>query len=484
MEAEKLAAEKRAAEQLKAEKLAAEKLAAEEVQASPVASPVQAEASLGLSDDITQFITDIALKFASSSDNLQTEQDQVLYALFHHFASNGNAMNAASMSLNEFRAFLRELKVFGTKKDSFTSAKADILFLRFTSMEENEEAEAAARSSIPGHDRQLEFGEFKCVAAAVVEVVAPKTGMTGMVTKKFVPLLAKIVAEYAARKSSNPVTSTTAGLEQMPVVTKNGKQIDALYEYYCRAFNTHNRSGTSVKSTGLSFKGVAAMLRDFGLLTLFGTLSAAQELFFKVNQGAAISDVLTKTSFLVFLDHTSQVMAAKDGVELSDAFVGLLEKMEKSDGRTKVSSRNNGVMLRPFNTSGWGSVRENMSKLALGKALSSQKAKGGETTPRITARTNQAKASPLGKSPTLNASQPKRNTVPKLKASVMPEGAEPSPRTRKAAVPKFNTKVSPKSKKSTDEVVVMKKAAVPKFARRTEKTGDKPSGIPAPLSAR
>ena len=31
----------------------------------------------------------------------------------------------------------------------------------------------------------------------------------------------------------------------------------------------------------------------------------------------------------------SQVMAAKDGVELSDAFVGLLEKMEKSDGRTK-----------------------------------------------------------------------------------------------------------------------------------------------------
>jgi len=265
---------------------------------------------------------------------------------------------------------LKELAFKGfqsTKPEAFTSAKADIIFQRCSAMEEgannlpspekrNEKLGLPPKTQASlGHDKQLEFSEFLVVMSMVAEEAFPKSGMEGLM-KKVLPLLEKIVAATRAKQAGSFQTTATEGLEQLPVVVKNRKQLDTIYEYYCKSSNQHHRAGgKNVKTAGLSFKGLQTLMRDFELIqshlpAVFASLSDAQDIFHIVNHGSGSADVLSQRRFLDFLDRTAQIHAAKVTEKAAGAepFQMLLERMENSGGRSKLSSARNGVMLRPF----------------------------------------------------------------------------------------------------------------------------------------
>jgi len=290
---------------------------------------------------------------------------QILFTLFHHYASNGDAVGHDRMSHSEYRSLMRELKLFGTKKESFTLAKADIIFQRFSAYESGgaltESPEKGSNTSAPtvqaklGHDLQLEFSEFVEVINAIAAEACPKTGFEGLMTKKLIPLLEKVSEETRARVAKRVQTKSLEidELQQLFIVKRNRKQLETLYSFYSSAItNSQHRAKLNHGSKGLLFKGVQTMMRDFDLIpSVFSNLGELQEAFHNANAGSASADVLSFVRFLQVMYHTAQHNTSKRKHPEGDAntqFTQLLERMDRSHGRSKMANSRNAVMLRPF----------------------------------------------------------------------------------------------------------------------------------------
>lgn len=113
------------------------------------------------------------------------------------------------------------------------------------------------------------------------------------------------------------------------------------------------------------------MLRDFSLLpTVFDSLTTAQKVF---DMNCTSKGSLTAVGFIGFVDMTAQIYASARKSPVHDGLRLLLEKMDSTGGKKKLSTARNGMVLSQF----WFPKKGKKAALAVVQKKSSKEEKQG-----------------------------------------------------------------------------------------------------------